>query len=385
MRQVSLLLGLVVVTAPMISVASSSTVQVDGVAAIVNDDLAVARDRAIDDAKRKAVEQVAGSQVSAESITQNFQLVEDRIYSRANGFVQRYRIVEEHREQGVYKVRIEAEVDDRSLASDLSLIMKARPRVIVMIAEQNVGKNGFSYWWGAKGFVSDMDILQNALIQAWQPRGFKFIDPALLSDELTVKGALRSPGLSNKAAIKISRDADADVAIVGKVLVTDGGVVMKGVDMRTYNAVGSLRVLNVDTAEIIAVADQTGTAAHIDPNVGGRAAIKDLSKKLSDELERRILTQWTAEAAGARQLELVVHGMKSSKMVRTVARVIREQVRGVESVRLRRRRKGKAYFAVRVRATATELARDLESKTFARFQLETVSVSRAKLVAQVKP
>ena len=383
MNKVSLLAVIVAMAVPMTATATKA-VNVEGVAAIVKDDVAMARDRAIDDAKRKAVEQVAGSQVSSESITKNFQLVEDRIYARASGFVKRYKIVSEHQDQGVYKVQIEAEVDARRVADDLSLIMKTRPRVILMIAEQNVGKNGFSYWWGAKGFVADMDILRNALIQAWRPRGFKFVDPSLLGDALTVKGALQTPELSNKAAATIARDADADIAIVGKVLVTDQGPVMKGVDMRTFNAVGSLRVLNVDTAEIIAVADHTGTSAHLDPNVGGRAAIKNLGQRLEEDLERQILTQWTEQAASARNLELVVKGVRSSKVARAVERVIREEIRGVESVRMRRRRKGKAYYAVRVRANATDFGRDLEAKTYPQFALETVNISRAKLVAQVK-
>ena len=364
--------------------ARAEAVEVEGVAAIVNEDIALARDRAIDDAKRKAVEMVAGTRVQSESITENFQLVEDRIYARASGFVKQYRIVSEHRDQGVYKVRLNAEVDGQSLVEDLTLILKTRPRVIVMIAEQNVGREGYSYWWGSKGLVSDMDIMQTALIEAWQPRGFKFVDPSLLGDTLSVKGALRQPALSNKAAIAIGRDADADIAIVGKVLVTDGGQIMKDVQMHSYNAVGTLRVLNIDTAEIIAVADQTATAAHVDGSLGGRQAIRSLAQKLGADLERRIVKRWTAESAGARRLELVVDGIRNTRMLRTMAKTIREEIRGVESVRVRRRRQKKVYLSVQIRASATDFSRDLESKRFKDFSLETVSLSRTKLVAQVK-
>ena len=205
-----------------------------------------------------------------------------------------------------------------------------------------------------------------------------------MNDALSVKGALRQPALSNKAAIAIGREADADIAIVGKVLVTDGGQIMKDVDMHSFNAVGTLRVLNVDTAEIIAVADQTATAAHVDGSLGGREAIRALAKKIGSDLERRIVDQWTAEAAGARRLELVVEGIRSTRMLRALARAIREEIRGVESVRVRRRRQKKAYLSVQVRASATDFSRDLESKQFKDFSLETVSLSRTKLVAQVK-
>ena len=61
--------------------AAVETAEVEGYAAIVNGDQAAARDRALDDAKRKAVEQVAGVQISSESMTESFQLVEDKIYA----------------------------------------------------------------------------------------------------------------------------------------------------------------------------------------------------------------------------------------------------------------------------------------------------------------
>ena len=108
---------------------------VEGVAAITNDDKAIARDRALDDAKRKAVEQVAGAQVSAESISENFELVQDRIYSRASGFVKNYQIVSELEAEGVYRVKIKAQVDQGAIAQDLSVLFADKPRVIVMVAE----------------------------------------------------------------------------------------------------------------------------------------------------------------------------------------------------------------------------------------------------------
>ncbi len=359
--------------------AATKTTEVEGVAAVVNNDIAMARDKAIDDAKRKAVEQIAGTHVSAQSITENFQLVEDRVYSKASGFVRNYKILSEFKDEGVYRVKINATVDDKAIADNLSMIFKTKPRVIVMIAEQNIGSKGFSYWWGSSGYVSNMDLMQTTLISKWQPLGFKFVDPGMLSDKLQVRGAMRKPELNNKAALSIGRSADADVAIVGKVLVTDAGPVMKDMKMHSYHAVGTLRIINVDTGEIIAVADDTGVGQHITPNIGGRAAIKGLAAKIADKLQKQIMAKWTAEAASARSLELVVNGVRNTKMLKAMTKVIREEVRGVESAKIRRRRGKKAYLSIRVRATANEFGQDLESKKYQGFKLELVDVSKARL------
>ncbi len=383
MKTASISLGLMVALAPL-SASAGETIQIQGVAAIVDGDVAHARDRAIDDAKRKAIEQVAGAHISSQSVTANFQLVEDRIYARASGFVKKYEILNEYKEEGLYKVKLKAEVDKGSLVERLDLIFREKPRVIVMVAEQNVGSKDPSFWWGNSGFSADLSLMQNTLIAEWQPRGYKFVDPGMLAGDLKVQGAMRKPELSNAHALRISKDADADIVLVGKVLVNDAGPVMDGVKMHSYHAVATLRVLNVDTGEIIAVADDTGAAASIDPNLGGRMAIKALAKKLSSNLETKILAKWTEEAASARELELVLEGVKNSKMVRTFEDVLREEVRGVESVRTRRRKGKKAYLTVRVRANSTDFARDLESKKYGDFSLSLKDVSRAKVVVSLK-
>ena len=379
----SLIAGLVM-SVPLVALAEVETTQVEGVAAIVGNDTATARDRALDDARRKAVEQVAGAHVSAQTITKNFQLVEDRIYARASGFVKKYDIVAEYKEEGVYHVKIRAAVDKSAVVERLDQIFMVKPRVIVMVAEQNIGANGFSYWWGSSGFVADMGLVQTHLINKWQPRGFKFVDPALLTDKLSVSGAMKKPDVDNASAVTIGRDVDADIAIVGRVLVSDGGKPFPDLKIHVYHAVGNLRVLSVDTGEILAVKEEKGVGRAVDPNVGGREAIKALAKKLSDDLESRILERWTQEASSARDLELVARGAKSSKMVRELARVIRDEVRGVESVRVRRRKAGKAYLAVRVRSRASDFAYDLESKTYEGFGVEVSDVTRSKVVVALE-
>jgi hypothetical protein len=360
--------------------AETQTIDTEGVAAVVNNDVANARDKAIDDAKRKAVEQVAGSHVSSESITKNFQLVEDRVYAHASGFVRTYAISAVFKDpDGTYHVKIKATVDASAVAENLDQIFKTKPRVIVMIAEQNVGGKNFSYWWGNSGFASEMDVMQTALIAQWQPRGFKFIDPGLLRGKLKMSKAMQSPQLSDSEAVTLSKGADADIAIVGKVLVSDAGPVMEGVQMHSFHAVGTLRVLNVDTGEIIAVADEGGVAPHIDPNMGGRAAIKALATKIGDDLEKKILSKWTAEQASAMEIELEVAGAKDTKALDELKSVMEDQVRGIEKMTLRRRAKGKAYYTIRVRSDAMAFSRDLESKTYKGFSVNVKDVSKQRI------
>ncbi len=367
---------------PRLALASAQTVVVEGVAAVVDGDVPIARDRALDDAKRKAVEQVAGTEIRSRTVTESFQLVEDEILARASGFVEAHRILDEAREGDVYRVRIEARVHAEALAEDLSALLGSKPRVIVLVAEQNIGSDRPEAWWGSSGASADLSLFTNALVEAWQPRGYTFVDPELLAGELKVRGPMRSPELSNAAARKLARGADADVAVIGQVLVNDAGPVMEGVRMRAYHAVGTLRVLGVDTGEILAVADDTGVAAHVDPNLGGRLAIKALAKKVGGALESKLVGRWTKETS-SREVQLELVGRLSGAEARLVERGLLDRVRGVERVKTRRRTKGRAFLTVQVRARVEDFARDLEAQRFGELGLALTDVSARRIVAEL--
>jgi hypothetical protein len=118
-----------------------------GTGAILANDQAAARDKAIDDAMRKAVQQALGTHIKSETLVENYQMVEDRILAWSSGYVTKYDILREGRGQyDMYEVQMRALVnlsdlknDDQALAE---LLQKENPRVMVMIAEQNIGDTG---------------------------------------------------------------------------------------------------------------------------------------------------------------------------------------------------------------------------------------------------
>ena len=57
----------------------------NGRGAIINNDLAKAEDDAVASALRNAVEQVIGTMVQSDVLVQNYQTIEDRIYSQSRG------------------------------------------------------------------------------------------------------------------------------------------------------------------------------------------------------------------------------------------------------------------------------------------------------------
>ena len=135
----------------------------EGVGVIIDDNTAIARDQAIQDALRLVVEQAAGTMVASETLVQNYEVMRDQIYAKSQGYIQRYEVTDESTEGNLYKVTIQAAVAEGNLKNDimaLGLLMarKNMPRVMIMVAEQNVGMHYYSYWWGVKSSTVDLSI-----------------------------------------------------------------------------------------------------------------------------------------------------------------------------------------------------------------------------------
>ena len=85
----SLLLMAVLVLCSAVAFAQGR-VQVDGMATIHNNLIDIARDKAIDNAQRNAVEKVVGVMITSSTEVENFQLKLDRILSESKGFINDY-------------------------------------------------------------------------------------------------------------------------------------------------------------------------------------------------------------------------------------------------------------------------------------------------------
>src|SRR5688500_15598526 len=84
--------------------------EVTGEAAIVGGNDAKAEREAREKALRDAVEQVAGVLISSNTVTQNSQLVTDRIMANSSGYVRKYEVVSKKKDKGVMYVTVKAEV-----------------------------------------------------------------------------------------------------------------------------------------------------------------------------------------------------------------------------------------------------------------------------------
>jgi hypothetical protein len=356
----------------------SKVIEADGAGVVINNDLALARDNAINDSLRKAVEQAVGTVISSETVVQNYEVINDSIYAKSQGYIQNYQILNEKVSDGLYRVTIRATVSMGSIKDDLRALgflmaQKNMPRLMVLIAEQNVGQNQPSYYWESV----DLSIAENTLQSNLMQDGFTFVDRDAVKGELktiTTRGA----DVNDNMAARLGRQVDAELVIIGKAYAKAAGNVA-GTAMRSLQANISARAVRTDTGMVIASATEHAAAVHIDDITGGSDAIRKATEKLAENLKTQIIAKWQSEVSSAGLVSLTVRQIKSYADFMKLKDALRNEVRGVKNVYIRKMEAGMAQMDVEYQGTALSLADNLAMKKFTGFSLDITAVGQNSL------
>ena len=337
---------------------AQQTVTATGTAAILNRDTAHARDRAVENALRAAVEQVVGTMVDSESLVQNNQLLSDKIYTQTTGYIASYQIMSDKPDPdtNIYSVTVEAVVKEGSLQDDLNsmgLLMRRMKMPRVCVAIQEVG-------WTAS----------TQLQQMLRDKGFLVVDTGeQFHNEQFTKEFW---GMSETGQSDLLKKYGAEVVILGSAVGAAGGKVGES-GMISYQANVALKALKTDTKEVLASASGAGTAVHVGP-AGLSQALKQAATLAGNDLMRQITKQWSKETSSSRVLALEIHGMSAGE-AEQFAQKLRQQGRGIQEVVVRDASGGRANLSVSMQGDASDLAQEIV-KVFPKMRILDKSANR---------
>ena len=368
--------------------AQSKEIKAKGYGTIYDNNKAAARDKAIEDAQRKAVEQAMGTMISSESVTKNFQLISDRILSLSSGYIEKYRVISKKEIDGEVEVEIAAIVGMSKLNDSVQAIKNLirrmdRPKIMVLIAEQSIREEGqqLSEKRGGNAVLSStsLGVVENVLIEFFRAKGFDFVDRQALAGQIEIADPLTL--VNDKERIKkIANLTDAQVAIFGQAQARNTGEV-QGIYSGQANI--SLRALKTDTGEIIAATNAHAAVPFVDPSTANTKALSEAAKKISQKLMDQILSQWQSESSGSRSICLVIKGVKYAD-VKKLRSWLTKYVRGVKSVHQRYVKEGMAELDLDMQGSAQNLADELSEKKFQKKTIEVLDLLPNKVSIELK-
>jgi len=365
----------------------TKTVTAEGVAVIQGTAKDIARDAAVEDAQKRAVEQAIGILIDSQTQVENYQLISDNILAQTKGYIKQYSVASETVDGNLLRVRINAEVALDQLTEDLTGIgillgRMNKPRTMVMIAEQNVGQGVYAWWADPHGQEADLNAVENAFMDKFTGKGFEFIDHEVAAKDIKVAKPYRVANLSAAQAKTLAGQADAEVVIIGKAVAKLYGEIGGGI--KSVQADLTARAVRVDTGQVIATASTHAAAVHISEVTAGTEALRKAANEAADDMIGKILAVYAKETGGTRSINITISGLNKTQFVK-FKDVLKNQVRGIKDLHERSFTGTTAKISVDSKSSAQTLSDELVLKDFGTFTVEVVASTPNALTLKVTP
>jgi len=353
------------------SAGAQSRVRADGMATIHKNLVDIARDKAIENAQRNAVEKAVGVMITSTSEVENYQLKLDRILSESRGFINTYKVISEKKDKDSYWVTIEADIGsgklkDRMEAINLIIARKSKPRLMILFGE-TAQKDALAEAAMAKYFLS---------------KGFKVVDAE------TVRRGKEKENLQNlasdrKAIADIAHRYGAEIVILGRADATSQSFNVGGIEMHSNKVIVSAKVVNGDTGEVLATENETKSAPGMKGDI--KAITEEVSLKMARNMLDSVLERWSSELANTATVTLVASGLGNYEELVRFKDMIAQEVKGFKEMQQRAFHQGRVELDVELRGNTQGMADDVAAMSLNNRKMKILEISPNRIEVRLLP
>lgn len=365
---------------------SVKTIVVTGTGKILRDDTASARETAISESLVSAVGLVIVELMPLDLMVKNFQPLNEVMYTQTEKFIHGYRVLAETKHEDRYRVMVEARISVSRIRDHLATIgflvgRKELPKILFMIAEQEIGTAEPVYWWGGESPLSQATA-ENAMSDAMAKKGFGFISYAG-SPMLEKEPGLLGPEIDNQTAIEFGMHYGADVVVIGLAFAEQTTNVM-GEDTRSFKGTISARGIRVETGEEIAATYQSKISVGTDELQGGREALTAAGASAGEDLALQIIAAMKKRENQSASIKIAVQGTNFLSNYVAFRRAL-NSIQGVKSIRASEMKSNAAVVLVDYQKSTRELAEELMLKPFKKFGINISEITEDFLNIELVP
>jgi hypothetical protein len=337
-----------------------------GVATIFDNDKALARDRALGDARNKLVETVLGSTLSGQSLMKDYELVSIMIESKSYGLVKKEKILGEGSEDTMYWIEIEGTVEPAVVedAIEDALNRYGKPKFMVLINETFEGKVNMP------GFTETEMLIQSNMGNS----GFEFVDAQMTQEMMKRQKARMNNAINGQINEDVQNlllnDIGAEVIIIGTAQTQDQSNAIRGIsaNLKSKSSIVRIKAIDVYTGKLLGATSENAPGAHTDSETASKKAIENVIKRIlgkKDDSGKFIPGQFLnsiirsfVKASTHRQINVIITGLDYNGLKKFRGEVS-NRIRGVQQVldkgRVGQAAKLEVYFAGKTNEFIDEL------------------------------
>lgn len=321
---------------------------------------------ALHDAMRQAIEREIGVMIDSRTYIENYQVINDRIYTQSDGYIESYDILNTSHSNGIWRVEIRAQVRSEALRTDLMTRLQKKALIGANMQDPRIGVLATDV------HGTEYPNLENSIISGLQNQGFsRLIDlnqidasvrKRLASAEAEGDLELRNMLVNQfhvdymvTAQISTSSDGDIVGAVIQQIPDADPlGNILRSVGYANVSANIAVRMLNMNTGEILYAGSFSGKGSGTN---AGNEAIAKASRDIVSAISQAALQK----AANPEQhVTLIITNGALGSMSETYQRI--SAIPGVNHVFTRSASYGTIQVDVDYDGTAYDLASELERR-----------------------
>ncbi len=321
----------------------------EGFASSDNRGEANAIDRALESAKRNAVEQAVGSIVNGTTLVENSKLISSKIYENTTGYISSYKVLSITKSSSVWYAKIEAVVgvdmlQDNLQAMGILLDRKNMPLIVVLVTDDN-------------GELSDAFNVE--LEKNMSDKGFKFVSASSLRNVVRSENISYSDN-SSSTVKKIAEATGAQIAILGK---ADAAyfTTIQGTALKSFRSDVAITAVNVsDYSTIARATHQAGGVGGSEKDAHSIALVKS-ADSISEDFINQIVNKWQSEVQNGTEYTIYVTGLDFTDAI-GFEEALKKNIENLKSVYNRGISGDSSRYVVQYVGSSRDLAVDINAK-----------------------
>lgn len=286
--------------------------------------IASARDKAKEDACRKAVEKCLGEEVASVTGVSDGQSIANELFTQARGICKNDQIVDEQQYNldtvKMLKIFVRFQVSPSDIRNSINTMRElvGNPKVMVLIREE--------YDLPPKrveGFASRNSVSASLLRESLVSKGYTVLDASSVARAISNEEYFaENPAALTDEIKDAAARAGADVLIIGRIQVSPQNIsALRGSDFKSYRAQGNVQIQTLwGYGKLLGEFTGTEPGAQVEALAAARAAVQKLvagrdsgrAGGLADFIHKRLSDEW-AMITRNNQIKMTIVGLDQAE------------------------------------------------------------------------
>ncbi|MBF0226852.1 MAG: hypothetical protein HQK76_15485 [Desulfobacterales bacterium] len=353
----------------------------------IDNNIAAARDKAINNGIEKAVTQILIKMLPIEVLVSNFSNVSKILEANLFDFILDYKILGEFKTDKTYSVIIEATVAKakiNQLLENYNILIAGQklPSIIIIAGEQSGDETSVKFCFQNRD-IPCKSYSESAMLDIFKAKGFNVIPSKNISITTSENNSELPIEIDEQTALEIGTKLHAEIVVIGKTIAQLASNTM-GDGKKSFNAEASFTAIRTSNKEKLGSTSQTGVSINIDTTEGSIKSVATAGKMAAEDLSNQILSAWKESSTLSSKFDIIVKGSGNLANFVMFRRILSE-IKGVKNISTNAMKYNESSLSLDFNADSNQLAEAILKENFMTFGVNITEVLPNKLVIELIP